>query len=85
MQPSMSPPWYEPNPRTPDATATRSFAPLVATWRVASVDGGVTPWSIDATRAAANSLPMVGEGSSPRRIRYTHSPNVSRPMSSSSG
>ena len=35
----------------------RSGAPVVATLRAASVEGGVTPWSIDDTSTAANSLP----------------------------
>ena len=80
----MSPPWYMPNPRTPEATHERKRAPVVATLRAASVEGGVTPWSIEATSTAPNSRPMVGDGSSPLRIRYTHSPNPSRPISSSS-
>jgi hypothetical protein len=43
MQLSMSPPWYIPNPSTPAATLARSRAPVVATFRAASVEGGVTP------------------------------------------
>jgi hypothetical protein len=69
MQVSTSPPWYMPKPRTPAATEARRGAPVVATWRAASVDGGVTPWSIDETRAAPNRRPIDGDGSSPRRIR----------------
>ena len=69
MQLSMSPPWYIPNPRTPAATLARIRAPVVATFRAASVDGGVTPWSIEATRAAPNSFPIVGVGISPLRMR----------------
>ncbi len=83
MQPSTSPPWYRPKPSTPAATQARRGAPLVATLRAAMVEGGVTPWSIDETSAALNSFPIVGVGSSPRRIRKIVSANESRPISSS--
>ena len=47
----------------------RSGAPVVATLRAASVEGGVTPWSSDDTSTAPNSLPIDGVGSSPRSSR----------------
>ncbi len=43
MHDSMSPPWRGPNARTPAPTESFSGAPVVATLRAASVDGGVTP------------------------------------------
>jgi len=43
MTASMSPRGSCPNARTPAATALHSGEPDEATWRAASVDGGVTP------------------------------------------
>jgi hypothetical protein len=42
-----------------------SGAPVVATLRAASVDGGVTPWSTDETSTAFSMRPIAGVGSSP--------------------
>ena len=58
-------------------------APVVAALRTASADGGVTPWSIEATMIASITFPTASPGSSPRRIRYIASPNEMRPIISS--
>ena len=65
MHDSMSPPWCGPNARIPAATQSFSGAPVVATLRAASVDGGVTPWSTDDTSTAFSIRPIAGVGSSP--------------------
>ncbi len=49
----------------PAATESFSGAPLAATLRAASVDGGVTPWSMSETRIALSMRPMARDGSSP--------------------
>ena len=69
----------------PAATQSLSGAPDVATLRAASVDGGVTPWSIDEMSTAFSMRPIAGVGSSPISSRYTASANDSRPIISSSG
>ena len=69
----------------PAATQSLSGAPDVATFRAASVDGGVTPWSIDDTSTAFSIRPIAGVGSSPISSRYTASAKPSRPIISSSG
>ena len=43
MHDSISPPWCGPNARTPADTESLRGAPVVATLRAASVEGGVTP------------------------------------------
>ena len=65
MHDSMSPPWYGPKARMPAATQSLSGAPVVATLRAASVDGGVTPWSSEETSTAFSIRPIAGVGSSP--------------------
>ncbi len=59
------PPSGEPNARSPAAADVRIGAPVVATFRAASVEGGVAPWSMDETSSASMSRPTDGEGTSP--------------------
>jgi hypothetical protein len=69
MQSSTAPPWCRLTARAPAARQALRGAPVVAALRTDSVEGGVTPWSIEATSIASTRPPTAPPGSSPRRIR----------------
>jgi hypothetical protein len=69
MHASTSAPWWVPKLSTPAATVFRSGAPVLATVRAASVEGGVAPWSTDDTSSASRIFPIDAVGNSPTSSR----------------
>jgi len=53
----------------PAATAPRIDAPVVAAFRAASVEGGVTPWSMNDTSTALTRMLIDAEGGTPDGMR----------------
>ena len=59
--------------------------PGVATLRAASVDGGVTPWSMDDTSIASSIRPIAGVGQLAHQQQVDRLAELRRPIISSSG